>query len=109
MDLLIRIAVRLAFILDLIFIVALAALTIYGLTHLEVFSDRGNRWFHLIQSIGILGAAGTVAVVLNAAYAWMNKRRRIWGKLLATVMVLASFGFLWFAFAGNLFHFSSNY
>ncbi|MGH9883486.1 MAG: serine hydrolase domain-containing protein, partial [Pyrinomonadaceae bacterium] len=56
---LLRIAVRIVFALNLIFVVALTALAFYGSTHLEVFSDRGNTWFHLIQVIGVLGAVGT--------------------------------------------------
>ena len=42
---LLRILVRIVFVLDLIFIVALFGLIMYGLTHLEVFSDRGSTWF----------------------------------------------------------------
>lgn len=106
---LLRFGVRLVFALDVVFLVALTALAAYGLNHLEVFSDRGNRWFHLIQVVGVIGGIGTVVVLLNAIYSWLSSRRRIWGKLQATLMVLACLGFLWFAFVGNLFHFSSNY
>jgi CubicO group peptidase (beta-lactamase class C family) len=106
---LLRFGVRLVFALNLIFIVAMTALAAYGLTHLEVFSDKGNRWFHLIQVVGVVGGIGTVVVLLNAIYSWLSSRKRIWGKLQATLMVLACLGFLWFAFVGNLFHFSSNY
>jgi hypothetical protein len=106
---LLRFGVRLVFALNLIFIVALTALAAYGLTHLEIFSDRGTRWFHLIQVIGVVGGVGTVVVLVNAVVSWLSKRRRIWGKLQATIMALACLGFLWFAFASNLFHFSSNY
>jgi len=104
---LLRWAVRIVFALNLIFIVALLGLATYGLTHLEVFSDRGNTWFHLIQVIGVLGAGGTLIVLVNAILAWSSKRWRIWGKLQATIMLLACLGFLWFAFTGNLLHFSS--
>jgi hypothetical protein len=104
-----RSAVRIVFALDLIFMVALIALVLYGLTHLEVFSDRGNIWFHLIQVIGVLGAIGTLVVIYNAIQSWRNREIRIWGKLRATLFVLACFGLLWMAFAGNLLHFSSSY
>jgi CubicO group peptidase (beta-lactamase class C family) len=106
---LLRLVVRLVFLLDLIFIAALFGLTVYGLSHLEVFSDQGAKWFRLIQIIGILGAAGTLAALFNAALAWIGKRRSIWGKLSATIMLLACLGVLWFAFAGNLLRFSSTY
>ena len=106
---LLRLVVRLVFLLDLIFIAALFGLTVYGLSHLEVFSDQGAKWFRLIQIIGILGAVGTLAALFNAALAWIGKRRSIWGKLSATIMLLACLGVLWFAFAGNLLRFSSTY
>jgi CubicO group peptidase (beta-lactamase class C family) len=106
---LLRFGVRIVFILDLIFIVALFALVTYGLTHLEVFSSQGTKWFHLVQVVGVVGAVGTIVVLLNALFSWKSKHRRIWGKLGATVMLLACLGVLWFSFAGNLLHFSSTY
>jgi len=108
-ELLLRIAVRIVFALDVIFIAALIGLIMYGLTHLEVFSDRGTTWFKLAQTIGLIGAVGTVVVLLNAIAAWIGKRRGIWGKLQATIMLLACLGVLWFALAGNLLRFSSTY
>jgi hypothetical protein len=108
-QLLLRIIVRIVFALDLIFVAALTGLVIYGLTHLEVFSDRGTTWFHLIQIIGVLGAVGTLVVLFNAIQSWRNRENRIWGKLQATLFVIVCMGFLWFAFAGNLLHFSSTY
>jgi len=104
-----RMAVRCVFALDLFFIVALIALVMYGTTHLEVFSDRGNIWFHLIQIIGVLGAVGTLVVLFNAIHSWRSREQRIWGKLRATLFVLSCLGLLWFALAGNLLHFSSSY
>ena len=108
-ELWIRILVRVVFALDLIFIAALLGLATYGLTHLEVFSDRGTLWFHLIQVIGVIGTIGTLAVLINAISTWASKRWSIWMKLQATILLLACFGVLWFAFAGNLLHFSSTY
>lgn len=108
-EMLLRLLVRIVFGLNLIFIVGLVALTTYGLTHLEVFSERGNIWFRIIQLVGLIGAIGTLAVLANAVVAWIGKRASIWGKLQATIMLLASLGVLWFAFAGNLLRFSSTY
>jgi hypothetical protein len=107
-ELLLRIGVRLVFLLNLIFIAALFGLTIYGLTHLEIFGDRGATWFRLIQIVGVVGAVGTLVVLVNAVVAWIG-RRSIWGKLQATIMLLACLGVLWFALAGNLLRFSSTY
>ncbi|HZN01881.1 MAG TPA: serine hydrolase domain-containing protein [Pyrinomonadaceae bacterium] len=108
-ELLLRVGVRIVFALNVIFIAALIGLIMYGLTHLEVFSDRGTTWFKLAQTVGLIGAVGTVVVLLNAIAAWISKRRRIWGKLQATIMLLACLGVLWFALAGNLLRFSSTY
>jgi hypothetical protein len=104
-----RLAVRIVFALDILFIGAMTGLVLYGMTHLEVFSDRGNTWFHIIQVIGIVGAIGTLVVLYNAIKAWANKRSTIWSKLQATLLALACLGFIWFALAGNLLRFSSNY
>jgi CubicO group peptidase (beta-lactamase class C family) len=106
---LLRIVVRIVFALDLLFITAMTGLVVYASMHIEFLSDRGNTWFHLAQVIGVLGAIGTLVVLYNAVQSWRNREKRIWGKLQATLFVLACLGFLWFAFAGNLLHFSSNY
>ena len=106
---LLRILVRIVFALNLIFIASLIGLTMYGLTHLDVFSDRGTTWFRIIQMVGVIGAVGTLVVLANAVVVWIGKRASIWGKLQATIMLLACLGVLWFAFAGNLLRFSSTY
>ncbi|HKU74139.1 MAG TPA: serine hydrolase domain-containing protein [Pyrinomonadaceae bacterium] len=106
---LVRILVRVVFALNLIFVAALFGLTLYGLEHLEVFSDRGTLWFRLIQIVGLIGAIGTIVVLANAALTWFGRRWSIWMKIQATILLLASLGVLWFAFAGNLLRFSSTY
>ena len=105
-----RLAVRIVFALNLIFIAALLGFVTYASAgHFELLSDSGNIWIWLIQMIGVLGAIGTLVVFYNAVQAWMSKRYQIWGKLQATIFALACLGFLWFVFAGHLLSFSSNY
>jgi CubicO group peptidase (beta-lactamase class C family) len=106
---LLRVGVRLVFVLDLIFIVSLLGLVTYGLTHLEIFSSQGVKWFYLVQCIGVIGAVGTIIALLNALFAWKSKQRTIWGRLGATVLLLACVGLLWFSMAGKLLHFSSHF
>ncbi len=106
---LLRLSVRIVFILNLLFVVGMTGLVIYGLTNLAIFSDRGNTWFRLIQVVGYVGAIGTLLVIYNAVNAWRSKGRRIWGKLQASVFVVACLGFLWFVLAGNLLRFASSY
>ena len=103
-----RLGVRLVFLLDLVFVAAIVGLVLFGLQHLWVFSDHGTRYFYFIQSIGVLGAVGTLLVLYNAIHYWTIKKR-IWAKLEATLLGLACLGFLWFVFAGNLLHFTSRY
>lgn len=106
---LLRIGVWAVFAFNLIFIAAMLGLLTYGLTHLDFLNDRANKWFYLVQAIGVLGVVGALVVLFNAVYAWINKRNRIWGKLGATILALACLGFLWFVFAANLLSFSSTY
>lgn len=104
-----RLAVRIVFALDLIFVIALVGLITYMFSNLDFISDRGNVWIRIVQFIGVLGTAGTIIVFYNAIHAWMSKRYRIWGKLQATVFALACLGFLWLVFAGNFLSFTSHF
>jgi len=104
-----RLAVRVIFVLDLLFMAAMTGLVVYASTHIDFLSDRGNTWFHLAQVVGVLGAIGTLVVLYNAIQSWRNHEKRIWGKLQATIFALVCLGFVWFAFVGNLLHFSANY
>src|SRR5689334_17878910 len=63
-----RLGVRLVFFLDLIFIALFFGLITYGLTHLEIFSSAGTKWFYVVQFIGVVGAAGTLVALLNALF-----------------------------------------
>jgi CubicO group peptidase (beta-lactamase class C family) len=104
-----RLAVRIIFVFDLLFMAAMTGLVVYASTHIDFLSDRGNTWFHLAQVVGVLGAIGTLVVLYNAIQSWRNHEKRIWSKLQATIFALVCLGFVWFAFVGNLLHFSSNY
>lgn len=106
---LLRLGVRLVFLFDLIFVAAFLLLLTYGLSHLEILSSQGTKWFYLVQTIGMVGAIGTIIALLNAVFSWKSPRKRIWGKLASTIMLLACLGLLWFSFAGNLLHFTSTY
>jgi CubicO group peptidase (beta-lactamase class C family) len=104
-----RWAVRIVFALNLFFVVTIFGFLLSALKHLELFSDSGNIWIWLIQSLGVLGAIGSIVVFYNAVYAWMSKQYGIWGKLQATMFALACLGVLWLVFAGHLLSFNSNY
>ena len=106
---LLRLLVRVAFALALLFLCAMVGVIIYATSHLDFFSDSGARMIEFIQVIGVLAAISSIVVFLNAIHSWIGGRYRIWGKLGATVFALASFGFLWFVFAGHLLYFTSNF
>lgn len=106
---LLRWGVRIVFLLDLVFVAAFLGLLTYGLSNLEILGSQGTKWFYLVQTVGVIGAIGTLVALLNAVFSWKSPRRRIWGKLASTIMLLACLGLLWFSFAGNLLHFSSTY
>jgi protein-S-isoprenylcysteine O-methyltransferase Ste14 len=101
--------VRIVFLLDLIFVAAFLLLLTYGLSHLEILSSQGTKWFYLVQTIGLIGAIGAIVALLNAVFSWKSNRTRIGGKLASAIMLLACLGLLWFSFAGNLLRFTSMY
>jgi hypothetical protein len=102
-----RRGVWVVFALILFFVIALISLLMYALNDIGFLSNAGA--FIAVQVVGIIGAVGTVIVLANAIYSWSSGKRRIWGKLGATLMALACIGFLWFAFAGNLLHITTSY
>jgi CubicO group peptidase (beta-lactamase class C family) len=104
-----RWAVRIVFMLNLFFVVTLSGFLLVALKHLELLTDSGNIWIWLLQSIGVLGAIGSILVFYNAIYVWTSKRYGIWGKLQATMFALSCLGLLWLVFAGHLLSFNSNY
>ncbi len=104
-----RYLVRAIFAIDLVFIIALFAIITYMSSNFDFFSDRGNFWVRIAQIIGLIGIIGTPIILYNAFHAWTSKRYRIWGKLQATIFALASLGFLWFVYAGNLLSFTSHF
>ena len=103
-----RLGTWIVFALNIVFVAAFIGLVTYAMENIEFLSDQGNKWFFLVQAIGILGAIGTLVVLYNAIDSWISKRS-IWNKVRSAIFVLACLGFLWFAIAGNLFIFSSNY
>jgi CubicO group peptidase (beta-lactamase class C family) len=104
-----RWGVRIVFALNLVFITTLLGFLLSASKHLELLSDSGNIWIWLIQSIGVLGAIGTLVVFYNAIYTWTSQRYQIWRKLQATMFMLSCLGVLWLIFAGHLLSFNSNY
>jgi hypothetical protein len=106
---LLRLGVRLSFLLALIFVGALLGVLMYAINNLDFFSGSGVTWIEFIQVIGVAAAISTLVVFANTVLAWMSGRYRIWGKLQAAIFALASLGFLWFVFAGHLLYITSSF
>ncbi|MBK7801205.1 MAG: beta-lactamase family protein [Chloracidobacterium sp.] len=104
-----RVGVRAAFALALVFLTSMVSLLMYAISNLDFLSDAGVIWFQMAQAIGVIATIGTLVVFFHAIYAWISKRYRIWGKLQATVFALACVGFLWFVFASHSLYFTSTF
>lgn len=63
-------------------------------------SDRAKTWFQFVQIIAVVGVFGTLVVLYNALYAWINSRYDIWHRIQPAIFAWACLGFLWFVFAG---------
>ncbi len=96
-----RRGVWLTFALNLASVIGMAALLTYALSNIDFLGEKGKMWFWLVQFIGILGAIGTIIVAFNMILAW-TRSSGIWRKVQPVILLLACFGFLWFAYAANL-------
>ena len=105
----VRRGVWLVFALNLISVIGIAGLITYGMSNIEFLGEKGRPWFWFIQFIGILGAVGTIIVIYNAFLAWTSAGSGWWRKVYSVLLALACFGFLWFAYAGNLLVLRSTY
>jgi len=72
-------------------------------------SARSDLKFHIIQTIGLLGALGTAVVLLACYRSWRDHHVWFWTKLWNLLLVAACVGFVWFALHWNLLNFSMNY
>ncbi|HET9837901.1 MAG TPA: serine hydrolase domain-containing protein [Candidatus Angelobacter sp.] len=72
-------------------------------------SARSDLKFHIIQTIGLLGALGTAVVLLACYRSWRDRHVWFWTKLWNLLLLAACVGFVWFALHWNLLNFSMNY
>jgi CubicO group peptidase (beta-lactamase class C family) len=72
-------------------------------------SSRTDFKFHAIQSLGVLGALGTVVVVLACLRSWRDPQAWFWSKAWNLLLLLACIGFVWFSYHWNLLNFNMNY
>jgi CubicO group peptidase (beta-lactamase class C family) len=75
----------------------------------SALSSRTDFKFHAIQSLGVLGALGTVLVLLACLRSWSDSRAWFWSKAWNLLLLLACLGFVWFSYHWNLLNFNMNY
>jgi CubicO group peptidase (beta-lactamase class C family) len=76
---------------------------------INVLSSKTDFKFHAIQSLGVLGAIGTVIVLLATLRSWGDPHAWFWGKVWNLLLLLACLGFVWFSYHWNLLNFNMNY
>lgn len=105
----VRLLVRLACLLIVIFVAGYAIFFTFALKDIGLLSPRGNPWIRLIQIAGWLGILGTIAAVCVAVQSWRAAQRWWMARVADTVIALAFVGVLWFVFTWNLLHWSLKY
>ncbi|MGZ4871295.1 MAG: serine hydrolase domain-containing protein [Candidatus Angelobacter sp.] len=99
--------VRLVCAVDIAFLaIFLTVLTSAGPNAL---SSRTDFKFQAIQSLGVLGALGTVVVLLACLRSWKDPQAWFWSKAWNFLLLLACLGFVWFSYHWNLLNFNMNY
>ena len=104
-----RIIARLACLLDLIFVIALA--TFFTMTEKDIglLSPRFDPVLRIIQIVGWLGIVGTLAVLYSALRSWREPERWWLSKVADTVIAAACVAFVWFVYVWNMLHWSLRY
>jgi CubicO group peptidase (beta-lactamase class C family) len=72
-------------------------------------SSKTDVKFHAIQCLGVLGALGTIVVLLASLRSWRDPHAWFWGKVWNLLLLLACLGFVWFSYHWNLLNFNLNY
>jgi hypothetical protein len=84
-------------------------LTVLTSGGVNVLSSRTDLKFQTIQFLGVLGALGTVVVLLASLRSWRDPHAWFWGKVWNLLLLLACLGFVWFSYHWNLLNFNMKY
>jgi CubicO group peptidase (beta-lactamase class C family) len=72
-------------------------------------SSRTDLKLQAIQVVGLLGALGTVVVLLATLRSWRDHHLWFWAKVWNLLVLLACIGFVWFSYHWKLINFNMNY
>lgn len=102
-----RLWIRLVCALNITFIAVL--LQTFSNAGAGSFSEKLDLHLNLIQAVGVLGAMGTVLVLIACLRAWRDPNQWVWAKVWNLLVLLACVGFTWFVLYWNMLDFSKNY
>ncbi|HEX7289323.1 MAG TPA: serine hydrolase domain-containing protein [Candidatus Angelobacter sp.] len=102
-----RLWVRLVCALCILFIVAFS-LTLSGGNPGD-FSGKLDLRIHMVQALGVLGALGTILVLIACVRSWRDRNLWWFAKFWNFVVLLACAGFVWFVLYWDLLDFDLNY
>jgi len=72
-------------------------------------SSRSDIKLQAIQLLGVVGAMGTVVVLLACLRSWQDHQVWFWAKVWNLLLLLACVGFVWFSYHWKLINFNMNY
>ncbi|MCU1333703.1 MAG: beta-lactamase [Candidatus Angelobacter sp.] len=99
--------VRVVCAVDISFLVIF--LTVLTSAGVSALSSKNDLKFHAIQSLGVLGALGTMVVLLACLRSWRDPQAWFWGKVWNLLLLVACLAFVWFSYHWNLLNFNMNY
>ncbi len=75
----------------------------------SAFSTKYDLKFQVIQGVGVLGALGTVLVLMGCVRSWKDNNFGWWAKVWNFLVLVACVAFVWFSIHWNLLNFNMNY
>lgn len=104
-----RVIVRVACALGLIFLGGFALFFSMAEKDIAIISPAYNPLLRFLQILGWLTCIGAVIAIINAARSWKEKGRWMGSKLVETAICVALLGFVWFVYTWNMLHLSLKY
>jgi hypothetical protein len=102
-----RLWIRLVCALNLAFVVAM--LLTFSSVNPGLLSGKLDLRLNLFQGVGVLGALGTLLVLIACVRTWRDSNVWFWTKVWNLLVLLSCVSFTWFMLYWNLLDFSKNY